>query len=173
MFKRISLGAALTLVLVILFGTFAQAGSSSSSTPASDHSKDKQRLVLTSRTTQEADIDVGKKGLSLGDYFVFSDKVYRHGKRIGTDGGSCTIVHIKYKDKTPKAITVQCLVTASLPKGQITTQGLVTGPVTGPTRPFKVAITGGTGAYKTAHGQLTVIERPSDTKLIVDLILDH
>jgi hypothetical protein len=175
MFKRISLAAALTLVLVILFGTFAQAGSSSSSTPASNNSNDKQRLVLISRTSQEAEIDVGKKGLSLGDYFVFSDKVYQHGKRVGTDGGTCTIVHIKYKGKTPKAITVQCLVTASLPKGQITTQGLVTFPLAGPSKPFKIAITGGTGAYKTAHGQITVIELPNGThtKLIVDLILDH
>jgi hypothetical protein len=173
MFKRISLGAALTLVLLILFGTFAQAGSSSPSAPASKHSNDKQRLVLTEHTEggQEAEIDIAdNKQPDLGDYLVFTNKLLKHGKQVGTDSGTCHIVRV-----TPKAITVQCLVTLSLRKGQITTQGLLTFPASGESsKPFKVAITGGTGAYKTAHGQVTVIERPDrDTKLIVDLILDH
>jgi hypothetical protein len=51
----------------------------------------------------------------------------------------------------PEAATDQCVATLSLPKGQITVQGLVdrTGPM-----PVTLAITAGTGAYRTAHGEL-------------------
>jgi hypothetical protein len=45
----------------------------------------------------------------------------------------------------------------SLPKGQVTLQGLVT--FSEQSRPtFTVAITGGTGAYRTAHGEATITE---------------
>jgi hypothetical protein len=47
------------------------------------------------------------------------------------------------------------VVTVSLPEGQLTAQGLATVTETSP-QPFTLAITGGTGAYRTAHGQLQV-----------------
>jgi hypothetical protein len=50
-----------------------------------------------------------------------------------------------------------CIATVRLPDGQITLQGLVTfGEEAG--NGFDVAITGGTGAYRTAHGQATITE---------------
>jgi hypothetical protein len=51
----------------------------------------------------------------------------------------------------PAALTDQCVGSLSLGKGQITVWGLVdwTGPV-----PVTIAITGGTGAHRTAHGEL-------------------
>jgi hypothetical protein len=51
----------------------------------------------------------------------------------------------------PAALTDQCVGTFWLAKGQISVQGLVdrTGPV-----PVTIAITGGTGADRTAHGEL-------------------
>jgi hypothetical protein len=58
----------------------------------------------------------------------------------------------------------------SLPKGQITVQGLVdrTGPV-----PIKLAITGGTGAYRTALGELETSgpNDQGDERLTLKLIL--
>jgi hypothetical protein len=68
---------------------------------------------------------------------------------------------------------VQCLVTLRLPEGQITLQGLIDfSAQAGPS--FTVAVTGGTGAYRTAHGQATVTEGeqeddPSNVRL--ELIL--
>ena len=41
--------------------------------------------------------------------------------------------------------------------GQLTAQGLATLTETSP-QPFTLAITGGTGAYRTAHGQLQVAQ---------------
>jgi hypothetical protein len=45
--------------------------------------------------------------------------------------------------------------TVSLPEGQLTVQGLATLTETG-NQPFTLAITGGTGAYRTARGQAQV-----------------
>jgi hypothetical protein len=173
MFKRIGLGAALTVVLVVLFGAIAQAGSSSSTSAASNNS-DEQRLVLTERTEQEAIVDLARNNRpDLGDYLVFTNKLLQQGQQVGTNSGTCTVVRLKSSGGTLRAVTYQCLVTLSLRKGQITVQGLLTLPATNnPSATTKVAITGGTNAYKTAHGEMTVIIRPQrDTKLIVDLIL--
>ena len=57
--------------------------------------------------------------------------------------------------------TLQFVATAELPRGQITVQGLATftdGPST-----FRLAITGGTGRYRTAHGVL-IVEEISETE---------
>ena len=51
---------------------------------------------------------------------------------------------------------MQFVATAALPKGQITTQGL--GTFTDGPAKFELAITGGTGKYRTAHGTLSVEE---------------
>jgi hypothetical protein len=174
MFKRISLGAALTVVLVVLFGAIAQAGSSSSTSAAASNDSDEQRLVLTERTEQQAIVDLAKNNRpDLGDYLVFTNKLLQQGQQVGTNSGTCTVVRLKSSGGTLRAVTYQCVVTLSLRKGQITVQGLLTVPATdNPSATTKVAITGGTNAYKTAHGEMTVIIRPQqDTKLIVDLIL--
>ena len=46
----------------------------------------------------------------------------------------------------------QCAATVSLPEGQLTVQGPATLTETG-NQPFMLAITGGTGAYRTARGR--------------------
>jgi hypothetical protein len=55
---------------------------------AKKHGKRVEILNLTTRTDQEADLDLGASGPSLGDRFVFSDNVFRGNQRIGTDGAS-------------------------------------------------------------------------------------
>lgn len=50
----------------------------------------------------------------------------------------------------------QCVATLSLPEGQLTAQGLATLAEPGD-HPVTLAITGGTGAYRTAHGQIRVV----------------
>jgi hypothetical protein len=114
-------------------------------------------------TVQTADIDLGDKGFSLGDQTVFSDDLYnkKGGTKLGVDGGVCTIVRIT--DAKTFSGTAQCVVTASLAGGQIATQGLVSFAGNQLPPPFDIAITGGTGAYKNASGQVTVQEL-SDTE---------
>ena len=52
-------------------------------------------------------------------------------------------------------MTINCVATVQLPKGQVTVQGLVTFSEQSGDR-FKLAITGGTGAYRTTHGEATI-----------------
>jgi hypothetical protein len=67
---------------------------------------------------------------------------------------------------------VQCLVTLLLPEGQITVQGVRTGSLTQQLPPpFVLAITGGTGAYKTAHGEVRIVDiNATDSRLTLKLI---
>jgi len=93
----------------------------------------------------------------LGDELVFTDDVLtrRHGRRIGRDGGVCTVVRVT--DASTLSGILQCQLTFSLQGGQITAQGLrqTTGgqvPHTVERRP----LTGGTGRYLGAHGEYAV-----------------
>lgn len=73
---------------------------------------------VTAVTVQEADIELGEAGQSLGDQFIFSDDLFSRGEKVGIDGGICTLVRL-----VPMvSATLQCVATAELPKGQITAQ---------------------------------------------------
>jgi hypothetical protein len=146
--RRLPLGVLVILVLAVVS---LPAASASSSPTRSSAGEDKKVEVIrvTEVTVQEAFIDVGEEGDSVGDYFVFSSDLFRHGKKVGTDGGTGTFVRVE-----PDAFTVHFAAAAELPKGQITTQGL--GTLTDGPLDFELAITGGTGRYRTAHGTLSV-----------------
>jgi hypothetical protein len=144
------LALALTIGVVSLVATAAG---------AKKHGKKVQILNLTTRTDQEADLDLGPSGPSVGDRFVFSDNVFRGDTQIGTDGGECVVVWLEPnpvpEGQEPTSARVNCVATFRLPKGQLTVQGLVTFSEQAGNR-FTVAITGGTRAYRTAHGQATI-----------------
>jgi allene oxide cyclase-like protein len=93
-------------------------------------------------------IDLGQPGDSVGDQQIISMDVFKGPKRVGESHVVCTVV---------RAGIVQCDNVTNLPGGQITATGLVT-DAQEETSPFVQAITGGTGAYRNAHGQLTVSE---------------
>jgi hypothetical protein len=144
------LALALTIGVVSLVSTAAG---------AKKHGKKVQILNLTTRTAQEADLDLGPTGPSVGDRFVFSENVFRGDQQIGTDGGDCVVVRLEPnpvpRRQEPTSVTINCVATVQLPKGQVTVQGLVTFSEQSGDR-FKLAITGGTGAYRTAHGEATI-----------------
>ncbi len=93
-------------------------------------------------------IDLGAPGDSAGDQQIITMDVFRGDKRVGESHVVCTTV---------RAGIVQCDNVTSLPGGQITATGVVTAAQE-ETSPFVQAITGGTGPYRNAHGQLTVAE---------------
>src|SRR5256714_8221873 len=94
-------------------------------------------------------VDLGAPGLSAGDQIVFATAVSRGGRPEGVTGGSCTVTSLN-SDST---FTASCQATAQLRGGLLTTQALVTfGPGLQP--PFKLAITGGTGEYSGASGEV-------------------
>jgi hypothetical protein len=163
--RKISLAAVAALMLAVASVTLASASASSSDTQTSDK-KSTQVIHLVAKTVQQANLDLGEPGDSLGDQLVFSEDLFRDGKKVGHDGAVCTLVRL-----VPRvSATFQCVATASLPEGQITVQGLPTftdGPAS-----FSLAITGGTGAYKTAHGQVKAVEVSDvETRLTFFLIL--
>jgi len=93
-------------------------------------------------------LDLGEPGPSVGDQQIISMDVFKGDKRVGESHVVCTTV---------RAGIVQCDNVTNLPGGQIVATGLVT-DAQEEQSPFIQAITGGTGAYRNAHGQLTVSE---------------
>jgi hypothetical protein len=143
--------AALALAVVIIPGA---------STSSSFRSADKDDVLIirvTAITVQDTFLDLGEPGESLGDQSVFSQDLFRQGNKVGTGGVVCTLVRVE----PGVSATVQCVGTAKLRSGQITVQGLVTF-TDGPSR-FRVAITGGTGRFRTAHG-VAIVEEISGTR---------
>jgi hypothetical protein len=152
--KKFRLGGVVALLLAVL--TLPAAAASPSAARSSDND-DVEVIRVTAITVQAADLDLGATGDSLGDQFIFSDDLFRGGEKVGTAGGVATLVRLE----PMVSATLQFVATAKLPRGQITVQGLVTftdGPST-----FKLAITGGTGRYRTAHGEL-IAEEVSETE---------
>ena len=92
-------------------------------------------------------IDIGAPGDSPGDQLPFANPVFdaKNHKQVGSDEGNCV-----------RASVVQgrweCMWTTFLRKGQVTVEG-----------PFRdkfpttvLAVTGGTGAYANARGQMVL-----------------
>ena len=149
--RKLILGAVLALLLAVTSVSLAFASGDS----RGDSNGDKVRILhVTLKNTQQTDLDLGAPGPSVGDRFSVFGDVFRDNRRVGAGGYECvTMLFRPGPDPAgpPAALTDQCVGTLSLAKGQITVQGLVdrTGPV-----PITIAITGGTGVYRTAHGEL-------------------
>jgi hypothetical protein len=116
-------------------------------------------LRFRAKTTEQNFLDLGEKGDSLGDQFIFHDVLRQGGERVGHDGGVCTVTSVEHSQ-------AQCLVTAWLPEGQITIQGLVVETGDSPGR-LVFAVTGGTGQYEGASGEVHVFEQSETLARIV------
>jgi len=86
---------------------------------------------------------------ALGDEIVFHDQLYANGKRVSDELGSCVIA-----SNTPPALLANCSVVFRLPGGNLTGQFVA---VQGP-EPRQIAVTGGTGRYRSAGGEGTLVE---------------
>jgi hypothetical protein len=107
-------------------------------------------------------LDTGAAGASLGDQIVFSNKLLDGNQQVGHEGAVCTTVSLERTE-------AQCFATFSFPDGEITAQGLV---VLGSMAPYAAPITGGSGAYQGADGELRVTP-VSDTEGIQTLVLNR
>jgi hypothetical protein len=109
---------------------------------------DKTQLVVVEHATTDATLDLGAKGDSNGDVLTFANEVFdkANKEKVGTDNGYCV--------RTVVGKAWECIWTLSLAKGQITVEG-----------PFldagdsMLAITGGTGEYAHAHGDMLLHAR--------------
>jgi hypothetical protein len=148
----------LPLTAVLALGL---AGTSIAQPGSHDHD-----LVLKGKVLAVKQIDLGDPGFSIGDQQIITMDVFAGPKRVGESHVVCTQVRA---DAATHAFIAQCENLTHLPNGDIAASGLVTSAQE-ETTPFIQAITGGTGAFKQAHGQLTVDEAgPQPATLTFDL----
>lgn len=118
------------------------------------------------REVDSAELDLGETGFGLGDRFVFSEDLYKRGKRVGSDHGECVLTRMQGQDGT-----FQCNVTAVFRKGQLTIQGAFSFSEEEEQQPFVLAVTGGTGAFKGASG-VVVVDETGDTSTLTFKLKD-
>jgi allene oxide cyclase-like protein len=118
-----------------------------------------QTFTLNSVEVVDQFLDLGAAGPTPGDQIIFATTVSRDGHPAGDTGGSCTVTTVAPSG----ALTGSCQATARLRDGVITTQALVSfGPGLQP--PFTLAITGGTGRYRGAAGEVEVRQLSETTE---------
>ena len=139
------------LVTTLSFASFASA-----------YTDDVKVLHLRGVQVESQLVDVAPKGPepSLGDSFVLSENLLRDGHKIGISGVVCTFVRLQHP---PSA--VECVITARLGSDQLTVQGL---SFDQPRNVF--AITGGTGRWRNAGGQV-VVRDVSETESDITLFI--
>jgi hypothetical protein len=96
-------------------------------------------------------VDVGAKGPSRGDQIVSSDQIFAEsGKKVGRDTQICGITKLS-------PLEAECTLTFVFADGTITAQYMGRQP------PHKTAaVTGGTGRYIGARGEMTLVESGHD-----------
>jgi hypothetical protein len=128
------------VVLASIGGAFAIAEASTGTSHRFTGTFSVTRKV-TSLVWQHADPGT----LSVGDRFEFTSNLVSQGDVIGHQGAVCTILHVR-----GDADAYECVGTYLLPGGTITAQAYR--PANHPIS--HVAITGGTGIYQDARGQI-------------------
>ncbi|HYZ80298.1 MAG TPA: hypothetical protein VE571_03465 [Solirubrobacteraceae bacterium] len=156
----------------VAFGTAALASGEKVRGSAKRHGPRTFTIYAPTAPGRFAFLPVTPGQFSLGARDVFSDDLFtsKGGKSLGSDGGVCTVTRVA--DASTASGTLECEVTFSLPGGQIATQALTTitnGNLTG-TQPG--AITGGTGRYHGASGQI-LVKFLSNTEAYVTFVLDR
>ena len=121
-------------------------------TPGEISANDATTLIVVEHATTDTVIDPGEEGDSIGDLLGFGNAVFDEGNEneIGTSQGSCV--------RTVPGEARECMYSVILDEGQCTVEGPVYDA-----RASKLAITGGTGAYSTARGQMR-LEAISETE---------
>jgi hypothetical protein len=108
------------------------------------HANSIQNIHVIEHITAMATGDVPPKGDSAGDQLVFHNPLFDEAnkKQVGHDNGACV--------RTVVGKVWECFTTIFLPKGQLTVEG----PFYDNGTDSMLAITGGTGAYQVARGQM-------------------
>lgn len=136
--RIITIGAAFA-ILVIAAGSVA----------ASDRREGGRSFTVVERAETDTVIDLGTPGDGMGDQLVFGNPVFdrTNTKATGRDEGVCF--------RTNPGLSWECTWTTILDHGSLTVQG----PFYDDGRDSKLAITGGTGIYRNARGQMTLHSR--------------
>jgi allene oxide cyclase len=142
--KRLLVVSALVAMGVLTFAVVSSGGS--------DGSGGKVIHVVEHATT-DATTDTGDPGDTSGDILTFANDVFdaSDSTKVGTDQGYCI--------RITAPGSYECNWTTFLEDGQITVEGPFFD-----TSDSVVAITGGTGAYRNARGQMVLKARNGGTE---------
>ena len=108
-----------------------------------------ERLQLVEHPTKETTVDLGAKSDSVGDLLTFANPVFdaTNKQQVGTDQGFCVRVVV--------GKSWECVWTMILKDGMITVEGPF-----GDSGDSLFVVTGGTGKYAGAKGQMKLHSRP-------------
>lgn len=111
------------------------------------------KLALVERAATDVVTDTGAKGDTVGDILTFANQVFdeTNQKQVGTNNGWCV--------RTAVGKAWECFWTLMLADGQIT----VAGPFLDGADSI-LAVTGGTGAYSGAYGEMKLHARDAEGK---------
>jgi len=143
---------AATIAATAILGIAASASSSGSSRPERrDHVLQVHRDVGHDFIIDADDSATPENPApdSVGDQDVFNGKFFTRNKQVGRDGGVCTLVELPS--------IYHCVASNWFDKGQLTVQFI--GDFSS-TEPGHIAITGGTGAFRGAHGEVKYVAKP-------------
>jgi hypothetical protein len=142
--------AALGAVLAIVLGVVALDAARQATNAASFRGR---TIRLYEHDTQQAQLDLGDKGESPGDRFLYSGDLFdrKGGRNLGRVGGNCETV------STGAHAETVCTGNFVLAGGQIITQALFdTADLFAKGKTVPWAVIGGTGIYRNAQGSGTV-----------------
>ena len=146
--KKLSIGAVVA-VPVILAAALAPAALSH------DDGRGGQGFTLTSTFAQDGFIDVGVgEDPNPGDGYAFSDDLFRGGRAVGDRGGVCTLVRVEPARLAPPSVPRP----TGCPTGRSRPRGSSPSTSRPAPRPYTLAVTGGTGAYRAVEGEVRTVE---------------
>lgn len=108
-------------------------------------------IAVVAHDNNDRNIDLGRKGFSVGDEDLSTAKLTKSGQAYGSLDGVCQATFV-----TKPTAHELCTQTFDLPGGSLVAVGTVVSSPTGPA-PFDWSITGGTGSYADASGFVHVI----------------
>ncbi|MFD0077421.1 hypothetical protein ACFVIY_33830 [Streptomyces sp. NPDC127166] len=151
--RAASLGTATALAALIACAPVTSAAADAGSAHGKSHGKGQGRVItLIGRLAEQTRYPVNPGGVpaAQGDRTVVRSDLYDlDDNLVGETGGHCTTTRVA------NGGAEECVVTYTLPGGQITVQGMLFGFLNpGPAPSFDNAITGGTGEFDRARGSV-------------------
>ncbi len=150
---------------LVASGLVVGAATASATSGSSDDGRDGDRghevtLRFDVETSPFSYTDLGQPGPSAADVIVFHDTLLRNGRAVGHEVGSCVVVE-------PDGLS-NCTAVVTLDG-----QGTITYAFENAPPPEKtLAVTGGSGTYRTARGDGSFAESGEETGvLILSLVL--
>ena len=148
--KVLVAGAAIAVVLGLAGGVSLAAGSQAAvPSPAKSQTLVFNVVFSPFAFIQANNVRNPKSPIALGDEIVSHDQLFSHGQHVGDDALSCVVVAVP-----PDITLANCTGIFRVPGGTIAFQ---TTAIPGP-KPKDLALTGGTGIYRSIGGDGTLVE---------------